>query len=189
MISMTVDWNVCDERLHAASLAAIRQFADEHPDEPICFFAFDTDPRYGYVLIAFDTFANNVRQAKIVEAFAIEERRKYLLSKDAWRSAKYMLSSPVLGAFSTNSSGFAYPQYAEVQFPEWRQLAEQGSYPVGLAHEDNYLNSSVRLVLWRVAERLVAERAFDGLRLSSPFMVGYGIHDEAEAILRLLNWP
>ena len=186
---MGIDWGTCDERLHAASTAAIRQFAGECPDEPICFFAFDTEPRYGYVLIAFDTLANNVRQSKALEAFANEQRRKYLTAAEAWRSAKHMLSSPFLSAFSTNSGGFAYPQYAEVQFPEWTQLAEQGGYPVGLAHEDDYLDSSARLMLWRVAERLIADRAFDTLTLASPFMVGYGIRDEEEAILRLLNWP
>src|SRR5262249_18811432 len=150
---------------------------------------FDTEPRYGYVLLAFDTLANNIRQAKATEAFAIEQRGKYLFAEDAWRSAKYMLSSPVISAFSTNSGGFSYPQYAEVQFPEWTQLAECGGYPIGLAHEDNYLDSSARLMMWRVAERLVADGAFGPLTLASPFMIVYGIHDEEEVILRFLNWP
>jgi hypothetical protein len=44
-------------------------------------------------------------------------------------------------------------------------------------------------MMWRVAERLVADEAFRPLMLASPFMIVYGIHDEEEAILRLLNWP
>src|SRR4051812_26225129 len=71
---MGIDWRACDERLHAGSVSAIRRLAAEARGEPICFFAFDTEPRYGYVLIAFDTLANNVRQAKAMEAFAIEQR-------------------------------------------------------------------------------------------------------------------
>jgi hypothetical protein len=43
--------------------------------------------------------------------------------------------------------------------------------------------------MWRVAERLVSEDAFAPLLLASPFMVGYSVHDQEEAILRLLNWP
>src|SRR6185369_4049867 len=71
----------------------------------------------------------------------------------------------------------------------WRDLAESRDYPHGAEHEDDYLASNARLVMWRVAERLVSEDAFAPLSLASPFMVGYSVHDEEEAILRLLNWP
>ena len=142
----------------------------------------------GYVIIAFDTLVNNIATAQRLEEFAIGQRQMMLRQESAWQNAKYHLSSPVLSPFSTNSGGFTFPQYAEVQFPEWQRLAEQGGYAVGLPHEDDYLESNARLVLGRVAERLVAEGAFKPLRLASPFMVGYGIHDQEEAILRIVNW-
>src|SRR3954454_19837876 len=117
---MAIDWAACDEKLHAASVTAIRRFAAEHPDEAVCFFAFDTEPRYGYVLIGLDTLANNIRSVKRREAFAIAEREKMLRRADSWRHAKYFLKTPVLTAFNTNSGDFEYSRYAEVQFPEWR---------------------------------------------------------------------
>jgi hypothetical protein len=186
---MTIDWPACDQRLHTASVAAIRRLARECHDEPISFFAFDSEPRYGYVQISFDTLTGNIRSAKRREEFAIEQRQKVLTRPDAWMSAKYFLRSPVLTAFNTNSGNFAFSHYSEVRFSEWRKLAEEGGYPVGDTHQDDYLESNARLVLWRVAEQLVAEEAFKPLTLASPFLVGYGIHDQEEVVLRLLNWP
>jgi hypothetical protein len=186
---MAIDWPACDERLHAASIAAIQRLASDKPDEPICYFAFDTEPRYGYVLISFDTLANNIRSAKRLEDFAIEQRQKWLDREGAWESAKYHLNSPRLAPFHTNSGSFAFPEYAKAAFPEWRELHERGGYPVSEPHQDDYLESSARLVLWRVAERLIAEKAFQSLPLASPFIVGYSIHDQEETILRILNWP
>jgi hypothetical protein len=186
---MAIDWHACDEKLHAASVAAIHRLAADKLDELICFFAFDSEPRYGYVLICFDTLANNIRSAMRREEFAIKQRQRMLKREDAWESAKYFLNSPVLTPFNTNSGDFAFSQYAKVAFPEWRELHERGDYPESQPNQDDYLESSARLVLWRVAERLIAEKAFQSLLLASPFVVGYGIHDQEETILRILNWP
>jgi hypothetical protein len=186
---MAIDWAASDERLYAASVVAIRRFAVEHPNESVCFFAFDTEPRYGYVLISLDTLANNLRSVKRRESFAIGQREQMLRMADAWQHAKYFLRTPVLTAINTNSGDFAYFEYDRVDLPEWREAAERGDYPTGPARTDDFLESNGRLVLWRVAERLLAANAFAPLRLASPFLVGYGIHDQEESILRILNWP
>jgi hypothetical protein len=184
-----VDWNASEEKLYAASVSAIRRFGQEHAQMPVCFFKFDSEPRYGYVLIGFDTLENNIRWAKKLEQTAVDRRRQRLTRPDSWKSAKYYLKSPRLQAFNTNSASFAFHEFARVSFPDWRELAEGGGYPIGLAHEDDYLESNVRLVLWRVAERLVADEVFKPLTLASPFIVGYEFHDGEEVILRLLKWP
>jgi hypothetical protein len=72
---------------------------------------------------------------------------------------------------------------------DWNASEEQRYYPIGLAHQDDFLESNVRLVLWRVAERLVADEAFKPLTLASPFIVGYEFHDGEDVVLRILNWP
>ena len=186
---MDVDWNASEEQLYVASVAAIRRFGQEHGRLPVCYFKFDSEPRYGYVLIGFDTLENNIRRAKKSEQTAIARRRTRLNRPDSWKSAKHCLRNPRLAAFNSNSANFAFPEYAQVSFPDWRELAQEGGYPVGLTHQDDYLESSVRLVLWRVAERLVADEAFKPLTLASPFIVGYGFHDGEDVVLRLLNWP
>src|SRR5262249_48743996 len=120
---------------------------------------------------------------------AVTSRAEALCGELNWTGAKYQLTSPALAPFNTNSGVFEYVEYSGVEFPAWARLAETGKYPTGAEHEDDYLESNARLVMWRVAERLVAEDAFAVLKTASPFLVGYGIHDQEEVILRLLYWP
>lgn len=187
---MADDWDASDRKLYKASVAAIKEFARDYPDVEVCCFFFDCDePRYGHLSISLDTLENNINSAKQLEAFALDNRQRLLSRKLPWQNAKYELGTPVLSPFNTNSGDFEFQQYAEVEFPAWVKLAEKGNYPKADEHEDDYMESNARLVMWRVAEQLVADKAFDSLNLASPFMVGYSIHDQEEVILRLLNWP
>jgi hypothetical protein len=184
------DWSKSDERLYEAALSAIQAFGKEHGNAEVCCFFFDCDdPRYGLVHISLDTLQNNMRSAKQLEQFAIEQRNTYLRRTPMWAGVKHTLSTPVLSPFSTNGGDFEFGCYRTVEFPAWRELAQSEDLPDRAEHEDDYLASNARLVLWRVAERLVSEDAFAPLLLASPFMVGYSVHDEEEAVLRLLNWP
>jgi hypothetical protein len=181
---MAFDWTASDEHLHAACLAAIKRFAAEAPGTAN-FFALDAEPLYGVVWIAFDT--NNVRVVQERQAAAIAQRAAELRRAGAWNRVPQYLTQPLLSTFHTDRSAFTHPQFARVDFPEWTDLEKWPEL-------DNYryLSSSAWLVQWRVAERLVAERAFGSLALASPFVIGCGIHDDEdgfrESVLRLLNW-
>jgi hypothetical protein len=120
------DWDAFETKLLAASIDAINRFADEHPDESICFFAFDSEPRYGYVLFAFDTFEKNIRSAQQMEQYTMKDRTEWLTKKRYWNGAKHHLCHPPVTVFNTNSGDFAFPQYAEVRFPEWEGIAKDG---------------------------------------------------------------
>jgi hypothetical protein len=183
-------WDASDRKLHKGTTAAIKRFAREHPDAEVCCFFFDCDePRYGHLSISLDTLENNVRTVKELERFAVENRKKNLGGKSTWKGAKYHIGTPVLSPFNTNSGDFEFTEYDGVMFPAWVKLAEKGNYPKGAADDDDYLESNARLVMWQVAEQLVAEDAFAKLKRASPFLLGYSLHDQEEAILRLLNWP
>jgi hypothetical protein len=187
---MEHDWSKSDDRLHDAALSAIRAFAKEHGNVEVCCFFFDCDdPQYGLLHISLDSLQNNMRSAKKLEQFAVESRSRNLNGTTPWKSAKYRLTSPVLAPFNTNGGDFEFGCYRNVEFPAWRELAKSRDFPRCAEHEDNYLTSNARLVMWRVAEKLVSKHAFAPLLLASPFIVGYSIHDEEEAVLRLLNWP
>ena len=187
---MEHDWSKSDERLHESALSAIEAFAKEHGNAEVCCFFFDCDdPQYGLVHISLDSLQNNMRSAKQLEQYAIESRDRNLKEKARWQSAKYYLMRPVLSPFNTNGGDFEFGCYRTVEFPAWRELAESNDFPRGAEHEDDYLESNARLVMWRVAERLISENAFSPLLLASPFIVGYSLDDGEEAILRLLNWP
>jgi hypothetical protein len=184
-----VNWKKVEDKLFKWSKATIKKFTRDHPGETVCFVAFDTDPRYGYVSLAFDTLENSLQSARELEKFAIKNRARNLTKDGSWSWAKYQLSTPVLSVFNTNSGDFLYQEYDVIEFPEWQKLAESGKYPKGEEHEDDYLEGNVRILIWKVSERLIETDSFASLKLAAPFMVGYGIHDQEVVILRILNWP
>jgi hypothetical protein len=187
---MTDIWKASDEKLYKASLTAIRRFAREHREMEVCCLFLDSDdPCYGHISISLDTLENNIRSTKKRERSAIDHRRKYLYKPEAWRNAKYQIEIPVLSPFNLDGGDFAFQEYISVDFPSWVRLAKKNDYPRGREHEDDYLEANVRLVMWRVIERLVKTQAFDFLTLASPFMTGYSLHDEGGVLVRLLNWP
>ncbi len=186
---MADDWEASDRKLYKASVAAIKRFARENSGQSVCCFFFDCDePRYGHLSISLDTPENNIRAVKELEAYAIAARARNLRGKLTWEWAKHQLSTPALSPFNTDSGDFAFPEYVEVKFPAWVRLSRKG-YPKRAEHEDDYLESNARLVMWRVVEQLISEEAFARLTMASPFLIGYSIHDQEEVILRMLNWP
>jgi hypothetical protein len=184
------DWSSSELILYEAATSAIDAFAKEHPNVEVCCFYFDCDdPEYGLLHISLDSIQHNMQSAKRLEQYAIERRYRNFKREDQWKSAKHGLVSPVLSPFNTNGGDFEFGCYRSVEFPVWRELAKSKDYPKSAKHEDNYLTSNARLVMWRVVERLVSEGCFSPLFLASPFMIGYSMHDEEEAILRIQNWP
>ena len=169
---MPHDWAESDRRLYAAARRAVRAFVAEHPAEDVCALFFDCDePRYGRVAFSLDTPANNRRVARNLEAHVVATREQLLRDDEhAWRSAKYALTSPPVGVFSVESGGFAFPQYRAVTFPTWRQLAKSRSKVLPPAGEerDEFLASHVRLVTWRVTERLIADDSLAPLATGRP---------------------
>ncbi len=184
-----IDWAGAERKLLKAATSAIIRFSKEHAETTLRCLVFDSDPRYGHVLISLDSAENNLRAAKRLERFAMKSRRKNLTGKLTWQWARYQLGTPALSPFNMNSGDFAWQEYDQVDFPEWRELAKRGDYPRADDCEDDYLESNVRIVLWRAAERLIKSKTLKKIRLASPFLLGYGIHDQEEAILRILNWP
>lgn len=188
-----MDWKKTEERLFKWSQTTIKKFGREYPDESICSLFFDSEPKYGYVGLAFDTFENSIRSAKKMERFAIESRKRNAKDADAWRNARYHINTPVLSIFNTNSGDFVYPEYAQIEFPVWRRLVKSKNYtkkyPKRFDHDDDYLDGDIRILLWKIAERLIATKSFQPLKLASPFIIGYAFHDAEEVILRVLNWP
>src|SRR5689334_20736969 len=102
------DWKAAELRLVEESIRAIQAFAAEHCDVESCYFAFDSEPRYGYVLLCFDTTANSLRSAKSMESFAIERRQQMLSKGDSWQHAGHFLTTPVLSPFGGDTGDFAF---------------------------------------------------------------------------------
>lgn len=188
-MAVPFDWQSLEDRLFEQSKAVILQFAAEHPDVTCSFFAYDTNPTYGKFLPSLDSYENMLRTAKADEQRAIANREKRLSREWSWRVARYHTHS--VSDSSPNVGYFAYHIYAKIHFKELEELSESGAYPQTTSEaEDNYLDGNVRIVLWKVVERLIEASAFAPLCLSSPFRVGYQFHDDSHfVVLRLLNWP
>ena len=183
-----IDWNKAEQRAVTETINAVRDFAAEHSDEECCYFAFDSDPQYGYVLLCFDTTDNSRRSAQAREHSAVERRKQTLSGEQAWEYSSHFLRSPVLAPFGDDTGNFAFIGYRKLSFPDWDQFAQDPAYPAKKENCDDWLEGHFRVLVWKVVERLVAEGAFDCLRKSSPFMIGYGIHDQEMSIVRMINW-
>ncbi len=188
---MIFDWQSLEDRLYEQSRAVIQQFAAEHPDVTCSFFAYDTDPKEGYFLLGFDTLENSLHMAQENEQRAIKRRNQMLTHEWSWRHARSFLHTPRLTDYSPDVSYFAYHMYAQLNFQELVDLSESDNYPQPHNNiEDDYIEGNTRIILWKVVERLIASNIFDQLHLSTPFHVGYALHeDDQTTVLRILNWP
>jgi hypothetical protein len=183
------NWKQAQDQLAKASADAIAAFAAEHANVECCHFAFDSEPCYGYVLLCFDTTSNSLKSAKDREKYAVERRQRMLADQDSWKNAEYFLNTPVLVPFGDNTGDFEFQLFRELKFPEWQEYAESADYPQQKENENDYLEGNFRILVWRVVEELVASGAFDCLNRSKPFLVSYGLHDQEQRIIRILDWP
>lgn len=182
------DWKEVEERLYQESVSAIKQFSVEHANEEICYFAFDSEPNYGYVLICFDTTENSAREAKRSAERALTFTRQYMERGFQWQMAKSIMTGANLLPFTNNTGDFAYQGYTQVDFEGWQEFAESDDYPKGYSEEHDYLEDNLAIVFWKVIDRLIQEEQFSVLKMSSPFFAGYGFHDQDQVLLRIINW-
>src|SRR5690349_19263899 len=102
------DWESFYCRLLDGTRAAVDAFAAEHPSEEVCYVAFDSEPRYGYVLIAFNTSESSARSVREAREYHTAYRRKLLTEQlDTWLDcAYYQLRSHSLPPFCNNTGDF-----------------------------------------------------------------------------------
>ncbi|HLG61780.1 MAG TPA: hypothetical protein VKY19_07595 [Ktedonosporobacter sp.] len=183
------DWNDIEETLFLRGKDAILQFATEHPTEVCSFFAYAWMPIEGNFSLCFDTFDHALQMAKENEQSAIATRKMMFEQKQAWKYALYYSTQPRIVDYAPGIDLFAYASYVDVSFHGWEEFFNSAQYPKSLDHEDDYLEGNVRLVIWKVLERLIEGDFFSHLRLSLPFRVGYQFYDQELIVLRILNWP
>lgn len=189
------DFHADEQRLLDETLRAIREFAGQHAEELFSYFAFDCNADYGEVLLCLDTEDNSIAQAKKHEAY-VTERRHEKLAYDDEHSLKWAIdtvqnpiSGPVL-PFNNNPGDFRYQGFAEVSFlDEWEDFVLDDDYPGEFEESGrDYLECKATVMFSRVIDALVDQCAFDCLRRTSPFYVGFAFHEGPQVVVRLLNW-
>jgi hypothetical protein len=183
------DWDVFLERLVKTTRESIDSFASEHPSEEVCYFAYDSEPCYGYVLTSFNTTRASLEHARKQHDYHSRYRHQ-LLEKPVWfDSAYYQAKVHSVLPFCNNTGDFAYQSYRNIAFPEWQQLAESPEYVEQDDTDKDYLTNRVARLFCRATDRLIDEQAFARLRLASPTLLGFGFHDHDQYVLRILNLP
>ncbi len=138
------DWNEVEQRLYKESVSAIEHFSKEHTDEEVCYFAYDSQPEYGYVLICFDTSKNSLEEAKRVALRSVSSVKGFMSSHWDWQMAKSMMISVSVLPFTNNTADFKYHSFSEVQFEGWYEFTESEDYPLGEFEEaDDYLEGNM----------------------------------------------
>jgi hypothetical protein len=179
------DWALAEELLFERSQTAIQDFGREHPGESISLFAYVVDSLFTGVSLNFDTAANSLSEAKRRQRREVEERNRLLSSAGGWEQARYRVAHPSRQIFDFNHKGsWHYERVEFVPLHEWEAFFE-GIDDQGAVE----LEGRVIAALWRVVDRLVDAKSFDGLRRVAPFRIGFELHGEELVVLRILDWP
>ncbi|HEX8035401.1 MAG TPA: hypothetical protein VF510_16210 [Ktedonobacterales bacterium] len=186
---MLVDWHDVEERLFQWCLDGIARFAESHPEVVCSFLAISYNTDAGVFQLSLDTPDNALREAQVNERDAIEQRRKVLASEWSWRSARYFLLNPRVVDYTLHAGAFAYHVEPALAVETLWQLQSREDYPQSREHEDEYAQGNVRVVIWRLVERLVEADAFAQLSLAAAFRVGCQTDDDELVVLRILTWP
>jgi hypothetical protein len=180
------DWDAAEALLIEECIRAVENFSARYPGVTCSFFAIVADYCFGDVVLCFDTYDNNLLQAKRHEARTLKERDAVLRDERGWENAKYFIQREQLCDHTPHTAEFKYPNLTKLHFPEWEDYFGNDQLP---EHPDPM--GHVVVMLHKVVSKLVETGCFNRLAMSSPFRVGAEFpRDECGLIiLRLLNWP
>jgi hypothetical protein len=179
------DWRQAEERLFERSRTAIQDFGREHSSESFSLFAYVVDSLFTGVSFNFDTAANSLSEAKRRQRREVEDRNRLFASARGWEQARYRVAHPPRQIHDFNHQGpWRYERVEFVPLPEW------GGFFAGIDDQGAVeLEGRVIAAFWRVVDRLVQAKAFDGLRRVAPFRIGFELYGEEFVVLRILDWP
>jgi hypothetical protein len=183
MAMTELDWGRAEDLLFERSREIIRQFAQAHPTELLSFFAYTVDSEYTGVALNFDTPANSLRKAKAHQRYEVDHRNRLFALAWGWENARYHVAHPTTQIDDFNRQGpWKYKLVEFVPLAAWEEYFRS-------SEEAPELEGRIISALWRVVDRLVEDKAFDGLRRAAPFRIGFGFHDDEMVVLRILDWP
>jgi hypothetical protein len=122
------DWDLYLKRLVEETKAAIGEFTARHGGEEVCYFAYDSEPRYGYVLTCFNTSGASLEFARKQREYHTQHRRKLMADPIWFDDAYQQAKANALLPFCNNTGDFAYQGFTQIQFPEWQEYAESTGY-------------------------------------------------------------
>jgi hypothetical protein len=188
--SSPIDWKQIEEVLLDESKKIISEFIHAHKDEICSFFAYDIpEAPIGSFFLSFDTLLNAINKAQDYAKKAESRQEQFLRFPHAWKTASQYTDQQSLTSFSPNTGDFKYAEYGLIDFPEWENVNFEELPQKEYMHQDDYLTGNIRVILLKVIRQLVRENVFAQAKMSSPFYIGYQLHDENMVVQYILNWP
>ena len=182
-------WDIYLQQLIDGTRTAIEKFALEHPNEEVCYFAYDSEPCYGYVLTCFNTTEANRLYVPLRHEELVSRRKGQTEKWGRRKQDYYFLRTSSVLPFCNNTGEFRYQDFAELKFPEWQQFAESESYPEFEDNDRDYLLNHVAWLFGKALDTLAEDGSFEKLKLASPTLLGFAFHDEEQYVVRLLRFP
>lgn len=196
------DFRADRRRLFNFSIDELADFVAEHEHETFSHFAFDCTHDSGQILLCLDTPEQSRLAAIATEEYFRKDVRERLDEDDRYdvmgavnTVARRML--PVL-PFGDNTGDFAYQGFAGIRFDDWEEFALDDRYEAHsratvegfkiVPKDFDYLKSRVVMLLTHAIDELVEADAFSPLRKTSPFLLGFGLHDGPQVLTRIINW-
>ena len=173
--------------LHAVT-KSILDFTSQFPDKKVADLFFDCEPDAGYALISYNSVENSNNHFK--EHY--EERTTYIHKQvteryDNWEDSFHSFLKRESKSFRCGDPGyFDYQHFAEVEFPEWVEYLNQ-DLPNRPNYQDDYLESRISFLFWKVLDRLIKDGAFEALSTCANFRMGYCYHDQEPVTLFIIN--
>ena len=185
-----IPWPDYYDRLVQETKKAIEQFAHEHPNETVSYFAYYAQPASGRVSLFFDTPENSLQSVKAAEKRWSESVRGRRLESPVFHAGAYttMVRNSAL-PFSTDTSRFKFRGYAHIDFPDWEEITEREDYPEPpeVPGQTDYLSGWAAKFMWCAIHELAEDGTFEKLDLASPTMLGFDIDEGSQIIVRLMN--
>jgi hypothetical protein len=177
----------------------LASFAKSHESHQFSYFAFDCNADYGEVLLCLDTPETSVAQAKESQArIAADVRKAEYADLNTVRHIHHTLEGlhgTGILTFGNNTGDFAFQGFAEILFDSWAEFSVSDDYAGNICDEwneedegEDYRECKASVMFCRAIDKLVERGAFNCLRMTSPFLVGFGHHDGRQYVVRVLNW-
>jgi hypothetical protein len=173
-----------------AAIRAIHEFASSST-EVFRQFAFDCNPDYGEVLFCLDTEASSKRFAREHGDTLATDRAKRVNYVDHLEWAISAIERPDMPVvpFNNNVGDYSHQGFADYSFAGWNDFRFSDQYPGEFESSKNdYLSCVASVLLSHAADKLVEREAFGSLRITSPFLVGFQLHDGFHTLVRIINW-
>ncbi len=180
------DWERELEALYGLCVESLARFASEHPDQALAQLVFDCDPPADHVLVSLDTADDFVPRRDSMEQALLARRRRQVAARGGWRTAHRYFGR--VSQEAHDPGNFEHQFFAEHQVTGLDAYMQAGAAPPPREdNEESYDRGKLRMLFFRVFDRMVTDGVLARYPSWRPFHLGYAFHSETPVILFSLS--